>query len=104
MKPDFVYEDWESIDKIAQDEGFFIDDDGNWVPFEEALDYGLEPEELDLDYDADDEDYMSERICTLAAVGFSDRRTVLFSLCLASGCESSAISFPATSGLDLAPG
>lgn len=52
-----MYGDLESIDDIARGEGFFIDDDGHWVPAEEALDYGLEPEELETDYDVDDEDY-----------------------------------------------
>ena len=54
---DDVFEDHESIDDIARGEGFFIDDDGHWVPLEDALDYGYEPEELDLDYDYEDEDY-----------------------------------------------
>jgi len=56
----FDREDSESIDDIARGEGFFIDDDGNWIPLEEALDYGYEPEDLDLDYSEDDDDYDPE--------------------------------------------
>ena len=57
--------DYESIDDIAKGEGFFIDDDGNWVPLEDALDFGYEPEDLEFDYDYDfdiDEDDYNEGI------------------------------------------
>lgn len=53
---DFGYE-YESIDDIARGEGFLIDDDGHWVPIEDAEEYGLEPEDdYDDDYDNDDYD------------------------------------------------
>ena len=48
---------YESIDDIARGEGFIIDDDGHWIPLEEALDFGYEPEDLDLDFCIDDSDY-----------------------------------------------
>ena len=57
------FDDYESIDEIARGEGFVIDDDGHWIPIEEALDYGYEPEDLDLDeldYDDCDVDYDEE--------------------------------------------
>ena len=60
-------EEYESIDEIARGEGFFIDDDGNWVPLEQAEDYGIEIDDDDLFYDdylcddflydEDDDDY-----------------------------------------------
>ena len=58
-----MYDDYfdESIDDIARGEGFFIDDDGHWIPLEEALDYGYELEDDDLDlFDEDDDDYNEE--------------------------------------------
>ncbi len=57
------FDDYELIDEIARGEGFVIDDDGHWIPIEEALDYGYEPEDLDLDeldYDDCDVDYDEE--------------------------------------------
>ena len=67
MTEDFGYE-YESIDDIARGEGFFIDDDGNWVPLEYAEEYGIELDEDTMDaldswgrqdddeYDDDDEE------------------------------------------------
>lgn len=62
--------EYESIDEIAGGEGFFIDDDGNWVLLERAADYGIEIDDDDLLYDdylcddflydEDDEDYNEE--------------------------------------------
>ena len=34
-----MFEDYESIDDIARGEGFFIDDDGHWIPLEDADEY-----------------------------------------------------------------
>ena len=36
LTPDYV--EYESIDDIARGEGFYIDDDGHWVPLEEEYD------------------------------------------------------------------
>ncbi len=56
-------DDDESIDDIARGEGFFIDDDGNWVPLEDAYEYGYEAEDLDYEpnllYDFEPEDFGS---------------------------------------------
>lgn len=62
----FYNDDYESIDDVARGEGFLIDDDGNWIPLEDALDcgyelvdgldYSYEPEDADLDYDAFEDD------------------------------------------------
>ena len=54
-------DDYESIDDIARGEGFFIDDDGNWRPLENADDfeceyYGLDQDEIALLNDEDDDD------------------------------------------------
>ena len=35
----YEFDDYESIDDIAMGEGFFIDDDGHWIPLEEELGY-----------------------------------------------------------------
>ena len=51
----FLNEDYESIDEIALGEGFVIDDDGHWVPLDEAIGYGYIPEELELYAGMDDE-------------------------------------------------
>ena len=61
----FEDDDYESIDDIARGEGFFIDDDGNWIPLEDASDddfeyYGIDRDDLDLLYDEDDDDYNEE--------------------------------------------
>jgi len=49
MNPiEFPLDDFESIDDIARDEGFIIDDDGHWIPIESMM------EELDFDEDDDD--------------------------------------------------
>ena len=50
-------DEYESIDDIARGEGFFIDDDGNWIPLEYAEDFGFEIEESDYD---EVEDYIEE--------------------------------------------
>ena len=50
-------DEYESIDDIARGEGFFIDDDGNWIPSEYAEDFGFEIEESDYD---EVEDYIEE--------------------------------------------
>lgn len=60
MPEDFNYE-YESIDEIARGEGFFIDDDENWLPLEYAEEYGVElgdidEDALDLNDDDDDDD------------------------------------------------
>ena len=60
-----MYDDFESIDDIARGEGFFIDDDGHWIPVEDADDYdyeyyGIDRDDLDLLYDEDDDDYNEE--------------------------------------------
>ena len=52
------------IDEVALGDGFFIDDDGNWIPLEDADDfdieyYGLE-DAVDRLYDEDDDDYNEE--------------------------------------------
>ena len=54
--------DYESIDDIARGEGFFIDDDGHWIPLEDAEDYdfeyyGIDRDDIDLLYDEGDYDY-----------------------------------------------
>ena len=49
--------EYESIDDIARGEGFYIDDDGHWIPLEEDLDDDYEPEYLDPDELFDDYDY-----------------------------------------------
>ena len=61
----FEDDDYESIDDIARGEGFFIDDDRNWIPLEDASDddfeyYGIDRDDLDLLYDEDDDDYNEE--------------------------------------------
>jgi len=53
-------DDFESIDDMARGEGFFIDDDGHWVPLEDAEEYGLDfGDDLNL-YDENDDDYNEE--------------------------------------------
>ena len=37
---EFLDDDYESIDDIARGEGFWIDDDGNWIPIEDDDDCG----------------------------------------------------------------
>ena len=44
-----MYDDYESIDDIARGEGFFIDDDGHWVPLEDADGYDFEYYDIDMD-------------------------------------------------------
>ena len=56
------YEEYESIDEIARGEGFFIDDDGHWIPLEDADEYDLDeydidPEDMEMLYDEGDDDY-----------------------------------------------
>ena len=41
--------DYESIDDIARGEGFFIDDDGHWIPLEDADEYDIDYYDLDMD-------------------------------------------------------
>ena len=59
-----MYDDYEyeSIDDIARGEGFFIDDDGHWIPLEDAEDndfeyYGIDLHDADDLYDEADDDY-----------------------------------------------
>ena len=51
LEPDWADENYESIDEIAADNGFYIDDDGHWQPIEEMPGY----EEWHDDRDFDDE-------------------------------------------------
>lgn len=58
-------EEYESIDDIARGEGFFIDDDGHWIPLEDADEfdcdyYDIDPEDTEKLYDENDDDYNQE--------------------------------------------
>ena len=49
----FDADGYESIDDIARGEGFFIDDDGHWIPMDDADDfdceyYGIDPDKIEL--------------------------------------------------------
>ena len=60
-----MYEGFESIDDIARGEGFFIDEDGHWLPLEDMDDCGYEdcgvdPDDFDRLYDENDDDYNEE--------------------------------------------